>query len=226
MLSGTGLVRASSEALPGDELYPVKRTWEDIRLSFVLDDESREELEDEFEDERVEEISELLGEGRFEPVMFAGMVTQIDGDQWLVSGIKVLINSDTQLPTEQVTQGASIVVEGRTTMQGFVEADHVELLEPGILLVPYEPVEQEDLEKEVAPESFESSADEEDSIKPYNAEDNGGDEDEFNSEDAIESSGRDNDNSDDSGGDKSGDDGDDDETDDDESEDEHESDDD
>src|SRR5262245_27188703 len=29
-ISGTGLVRASSNTLPGDNLYPVKRTWEDV----------------------------------------------------------------------------------------------------------------------------------------------------------------------------------------------------
>jgi hypothetical protein len=34
--SGTGLVRASSSTLPGDNLYGVKRTWEDVRLLFVF----------------------------------------------------------------------------------------------------------------------------------------------------------------------------------------------
>ncbi|HSA99020.1 MAG TPA: hypothetical protein VLE49_00105, partial [Anaerolineales bacterium] len=29
-VSGTGLVRAASTTLPGDHLYPVKRTWEDV----------------------------------------------------------------------------------------------------------------------------------------------------------------------------------------------------
>jgi hypothetical protein len=33
LLSGTGLVSASSGALPGDSLYPVKRSWEDLRCS-------------------------------------------------------------------------------------------------------------------------------------------------------------------------------------------------
>jgi len=30
-VSGTGLVRAASATLPGDNLYPVKRTWEYVR---------------------------------------------------------------------------------------------------------------------------------------------------------------------------------------------------
>src|SRR6476620_2900288 len=29
-MSSTGLVRAASTTLPGDQLYPVKRTWEDV----------------------------------------------------------------------------------------------------------------------------------------------------------------------------------------------------
>lgn len=35
LLSGTGLVRASTTSLPGDNLYPVKRTWEDFTLIFA-----------------------------------------------------------------------------------------------------------------------------------------------------------------------------------------------
>ena len=62
MLSGTGLVRAADTALPGDKLYSVKRTWEDVRLVLSFDPEIRGELEDEFEDERLHEIDELLAE--------------------------------------------------------------------------------------------------------------------------------------------------------------------
>jgi hypothetical protein len=208
VLSGTGLVRASSGALPGDELYPVKRTWEDVRLLLVFDDESRGELEDQFEDERVEEISELLTEGRYETVSFAGMVTEIDGDRWLVSGIEVLINPDTQLPLEPVTQGASIMVKGRTNVQGFVEAGRIELLEPGVLLIPFEAVEQENLKEADQPKNFESNTnDEEGGIKyPNNEDDNAGfrDGNDNNSEDAIKASGGGKDNGKESDGDKSG----------------------
>ena len=52
LLSGTGLVRASSSALPGENLYPVKRTWEGMRLLLVFDADLRETLEVEFENER------------------------------------------------------------------------------------------------------------------------------------------------------------------------------
>ena len=43
--SGTGLVSASSSALPGENLYPVKLTWENVRLFFTFNEEYRETLE-------------------------------------------------------------------------------------------------------------------------------------------------------------------------------------
>src|SRR5919108_4917476 len=54
-LSGTGLVQASSRTLPGDNLYPVKRTWEGVSLLFTFDLTRRESLEVEHENERLEE---------------------------------------------------------------------------------------------------------------------------------------------------------------------------
>ncbi len=63
LLSGTNLVRASGGALPGDQLYPVKRTWEDVRLLLVFSPASRQELESAFEQERLHEVDELLAEG-------------------------------------------------------------------------------------------------------------------------------------------------------------------
>lgn len=144
VLSGTELVRASNGALPGDNLYPVKRTWEDMRLLLVFDPEGREELEDEYEQERLEEIDELLVEGRHEMITFTGVVTRQDGDQWLVFNIPVQIMPDSQMPVEPVTLGATIMVVGRTNAQGFVEADRVKLLDAGASLVPVLPTEVED----------------------------------------------------------------------------------
>jgi len=143
VLSGSGLVRASTTALPGDNLYPVKRTWEDVRLTFSFDPEIREELEVKFEDERVHEIDELLGEGRHEKITFAGQVTEQNGDQWLVSGILVQIIADSNLPVETVSVGDSIIVEGHTNEQGYVEVRRVEKLSAGITLPSSVPAEVE-----------------------------------------------------------------------------------
>ena len=143
LFSGTGLVHASSGALPGDNLYPVKRTWEDVRLLFTINPENREELEIEFEDERLHEVNELLVEGRHETITFQGLVTEQIDDQWMVSRIAVQITPDSKLPLDPVAVGASIIVRGRTNVQGFVEAESVELLVPAISLPEYAPTQIE-----------------------------------------------------------------------------------
>ena len=157
-LSGTGLVRASNGALPGDNLYPVKRTWEDVQLLFVINPESREELESEFEQERLEEVDELLKEGRHEIIAFVGIVSQQNGDQWLVSGIPVQIVAASQLPAEPVGVGAFVAVEGFTNLQGFVEARRIEVLESIGFLSPITPVEIEGESETERSDSHESEA--------------------------------------------------------------------
>ena len=128
LLSGTGLVRASTRALPGDDLYPVKRKLEDVRLLLAFTPGSREELAMQFEGNRLEEVDELLTEKRLAMISFGGLVTQQNGDQWVVSGISVEITPDSQLPLDPVTIGTSIKVEGHTGEQGFVEVDRIEIL--------------------------------------------------------------------------------------------------
>ena len=100
-VSGTGLVRASSNSLPGDNLYPVKRTWEDTLLLLTFDAQKRGELELEHEHERLDELNELFTEGRSASVDFRGYVTSQNGSEWLVAGIPVLISADTLLRCSQ-----------------------------------------------------------------------------------------------------------------------------
>jgi hypothetical protein len=144
LLSGTGLVSASNGALPGDSLYPVKRTWEDVRLMLVVNPTSREQLESKFEQERLQEVDELLVEKRPETINFAGIVTDQIGDQWVVSGISVQITPSSRLPLVPVVVGSSIMVSGRTNAQGFVEAERVTFLEPDLMLPTVVPTKVED----------------------------------------------------------------------------------
>ena len=130
-LSGTGLVNASTTSLPGDNLYPVKRTWEDVRLIFTFNEESREGLELEYESERVDEIDELFTEGRVTPVSFSGYVTALSDTQWTISGIPVVITAQTILPTGPVTIGSVVTVHGMTTLDGHVEAQRITIVPAG-----------------------------------------------------------------------------------------------
>jgi uncharacterized membrane protein YgcG len=150
LLSGTGLVSASNGALPGDSLYPVKRSWEDLRLFFIFSPEKREGLESEFEQERLDEISTLLTKGRKETIAFAGLVTAQSSQEWQISGITVMITPSSRLPANTVSAGAPVMVIGHTNAQGFVEVDTLETLGPGASLPPLEPSQMEvsDLEEQ------------------------------------------------------------------------------
>jgi len=153
LLSSTGLVSASNGALPGDNLYPVKRSWEDLRLLFIFSPAGREGLESEFEQERLDEISMLLSEGRKATIAFAGLVTAKDTTQWKISGITVMITPSSHLPVNPVSVGAPVMVIGHTDAQGFVEVDTLEELGPGTSLPPLEPSDMElsDVEESQSP---------------------------------------------------------------------------
>lgn len=126
--SGTGLVRAASTTLPGDNLYPVKRTWEGVSLLFAFNVQQREALEVEHENERLEELNELFAEGRSEEVDFAGLVTQQNGEQWLVSGIPVVISAETEIRDQPILVGSAVRVRGITRGDGIVLAERISLL--------------------------------------------------------------------------------------------------
>ncbi len=138
LASGTGLVGASSSALPGENLYPVKRTWEDVRLFFALKPEHKDLLESEFESERLDEVGELLAEGRHETIQYSGVFMHVNGVTY-VSGVPVLVPANLQVPVD----GAAVTITGRTNAQGFVEIEYIELLPEGVAVPVGEPVEVE-----------------------------------------------------------------------------------
>jgi hypothetical protein len=131
-ISGTNLVRAASTTLPGDNLYPVKRTWEDVLLLFTFNSQQREALEVEHENERHHELRELFAEGRSEDVEFSGLVMSQNGNEWVVSpGITVHISVGTELRDGPIAVGSAVRVEGKTQGNDVVFAEEVRLLPPG-----------------------------------------------------------------------------------------------
>jgi Domain of unknown function (DUF5667)/Domain of unknown function (DUF5666) len=127
-VSGTSLVGASSNTLPGDNLYPVKRTWEGVRLFFTFNGQEREALELAHENERLEELNELLQEGRSEAVDFNGLLTSQNGNEWIVAGVRVLISSQTDIHDQGIAVGSPVRVRGITQGNGAVLAERIQLL--------------------------------------------------------------------------------------------------
>lgn len=210
LLSGNGLVRASTTALPGENLYPVKRTWEDMRLLFVFNQKSREHLEIEFENERLHEVNELLTEGRDETIQFAGIWLDVNG-VYYASGIRVVVLDTTKLPQSALQNGAAVIVTGHTNAAGFVEAEEIVLLPAGTTVPEGQPVEVES-EDSVSPEPASGGHDENDNSNSNedngngnenSNDDHGNDNTNENSNDSSDD--HSNDNSNDNGNDNSGD---------------------
>ena len=146
--TGTGLVRAASTTVPGDHLYPVKRTWEDVLLLFTFNLQERHALEVEHENERLHELTELFAEQRSAEVEFAGQVISQNGNAWVVSGIPVVISAQTEIRDQEIVVGSAVRVEGQTQGNGAVSAEKIELLPPGAKLPDVDVDEEHELEEQ------------------------------------------------------------------------------
>ena len=114
---GTGAVAASGSALPGDPLYGLKRTVEDVRLQSASSPTQRQELVREFGQRRVDETNELLDAGREGEVEFTGTIEAIQPNAWIVSSLVVQLGANTQIAgTPQINRVAE--VRGMTGPKG------------------------------------------------------------------------------------------------------------
>ncbi len=128
LFSGTSLVRAASTSLPGDNLYQVKRSWEDLTLALTFNGATREKLEVEYENERLSELQELFNNGRAAQVDFAGLITRENGDGWWISNVLVIVTNKTQLPGQPIQAGMAVRIYGFTRGDGIVIAERIEIL--------------------------------------------------------------------------------------------------
>ena len=129
-VSGTGLVSAASTTLPGDNLYPVKRTWEDVVLMLTFNLRDREALEIEHENNRLHEVRELFVAKRPAEVEFSGVATGQNGNEWIIAGIRVVISNQTEVRDGPLAIGNAVRVKGQTQGDGVVLAERVRLLAP------------------------------------------------------------------------------------------------
>ncbi len=126
LLSGGGLVAVSAQALPGDQLYPIKRVSETIQLDLTFDAEAHRLVEARFQERRLAEVEKLLALSRSEMVVFYGVVAQQGQVQWLIDAVRVVITPET-LVIGEITPGVLVEVEGSTHAQGWVQAAEIHL---------------------------------------------------------------------------------------------------
>src|SRR4030043_230397 len=129
-----GLVITSAKTLPGDSLYPVKRAVEDISMHLVTRSEVRQEYEDNYDLQRVEEVISLLQLKRIQPISFEGVLEFKSDTNWIVSKIPIKLQTDTTIVggIDGMTSfelGSVVEVEGVTDLEGYVSASEIHLRE-------------------------------------------------------------------------------------------------
>ncbi len=134
---GAGAVAASGSALPGDPLYGLKRTVESTQFSLSGSAAARESLTDQFAQRRRDEVKQLLSAGRPSEVAFTGTIEALQPEAWIVSGLVVQIQANTQIVgTPQINRVAE--VRGVTGPNG-LRADSISIessREPGVTPTP------------------------------------------------------------------------------------------
>jgi hypothetical protein len=125
-ITGNGLIGASANAIPGDALYPVKRSVEDIRLKLAPDVKDKATIQKEFSSRRIKETEILLSEKRIETVEFEGQVSDQLPDGWLVAGIPVRMTGQTIIEGE-LSVGVQVEVQGHTQSDGSVLAELIKV---------------------------------------------------------------------------------------------------
>jgi len=119
LFTGGNIVSANS--LPGDALYGVKRTSERVQLLLTLDAENKGELEQRFNERRVDEVRQVLEKGRQVDVDFSGVIDRIEGDTIIVAGIPVRLDPQIVLETAPAV-GEMILVTAAAQDDGSVQA--------------------------------------------------------------------------------------------------------
>lgn len=126
VMSGYGFYNVAAHTLPGDQLYPVKRTLESIHLQ-VASAQARPELEETYNHRRLSEVQALVRNKRAgQSVSFWGVLEEKNDARWVVDSVPVHLASDVRI-IGQIEVGVTIEVEGETTPEGWVLAHELHL---------------------------------------------------------------------------------------------------
>jgi len=133
---------ATSSSLPGDTLYPVKLSYEGLRLRLASSDDARQELEREFQGERRQEVESLMSLGREASLKIEGVLEEILPDAWVVGGLRVEITPDTVIEGEPMV-GYEVHLYVQVRDYGSLQALKAEFEGPDDLS-PYPSLDEED----------------------------------------------------------------------------------
>ena len=117
IVGGSKTAKASANSLPGDTLYTVKLSLEDLTLLIANDPQVRQQLGIQYQDTRRQEVQSVLRLGWQTNVQFTGTLSAVNPDSWFIGGLTVKLDSGTQI-VGAVTFGSMVYVEGETQSDG------------------------------------------------------------------------------------------------------------
>jgi hypothetical protein len=120
-VAGSFVVTAAADSLPGDMLYPVKRSWENTRLVLTVDESSRQKLQREFDRRRRSEVEAVIDLRKPVIVEFKGTVESSSEALWLVDGLALVITAGTKIE-EPIVLGQKVAVRAQAREDGSLDA--------------------------------------------------------------------------------------------------------
>ncbi len=132
-----GFTYTAATAVPGDLLYDSKLFIENARLQ-VAAPLQKIELVEQFNQERIAEINQLLAAGREEEVTFTGFITTVVDDNTLIIADLTVLLSEESIVEGNVAVGYFSEVNGRT-QNNAVHATHIIIASPPAEETPPEP---------------------------------------------------------------------------------------
>ncbi|MFC1981744.1 DUF5667 domain-containing protein [Chloroflexota bacterium] len=104
LISGLGVNAAAADTTPGDSLYPIKRSFEEVQLVFTLSDMAKAEVHVRLAEHRIDEILKLAGKGESEdiPGLAAEVTANLEKSKQYASASK----KDPMLFTNQLENSA------------------------------------------------------------------------------------------------------------------------
>ncbi len=127
VLFGVTFLFASASALPGDLLYNTKRWVESYQLEQTENATAVFSLNMQLNQERVREAKAVLRTNEAVEVSFEGRVNAKQGSNWVIAGVPVQVNEQTQMDG-YAGVGAIVLVNGRTH-HGHLYASSITILQ-------------------------------------------------------------------------------------------------
>jgi hypothetical protein len=126
LAAGAIPVVASANALPGDPLYGLKREVEDVQLQFAFSEAARETLLERYNLLRIQELDDLIDDGRSGQTEFEGRIEEIQPGGLVVGGKTIVVPPELamiDLPVGMLVEVTVRVEDGQLILVEIEPAD-------------------------------------------------------------------------------------------------------